>query len=151
MKITTLFKYVTILSIAFSCSNSCLAADFNQKHSFEDFARAVAKVESNNNSKAIGDNGKARGILQIHEICFNDAAKYDAELLKYGYQGCFNPQVSKRVLWAYCAKYEKEALKNGDFEILAKLWNGGCGWRTKTGKVKSNLDTYWMKVFQNLK
>lgn len=148
--ITNILKYAIILSISFLCSNSCLSATFDQRHSFDDFARAVAKVESNNNSKAIGDNGKARGILQIHETCFIDAKSFDKELNRFKYNDVFNPQVSKRVLWAYCAKYEKEALKNGNWEILARLWNGGCGWRTKTGKVKSNLDTYWTKVQKSL-
>ena len=146
MKITTFFKYVTVLSIAFSCSNSCLSATFDKKHSFEDFARAVAKVESGGNPKAIGDNGKARGILQIHEICFNDAKSFDKELNRFKYNDVFNPQVSKRVLWAYCAKYEKEALKNGNYEILARLWNSGPGW----AKKKNKTNDYWMKVKSNL-
>lgn len=143
MKLNTL-KYVTSLFICCSFTNSSLGLNFDQ------FAAAVAKVESNNNSKAVGDNGRAKGIYQIHEVCYLDAAKYDKELLKYGYQGCFNPQVSKRVLWSYCKRYEPEALKNGNWEVLARLWNGGCGWRTKTGKVKANLDTYWVKVKSNL-
>lgn len=136
----TILKYAIILSFGFVYSNSCLATDF------DDFARAVAKVESNNNSKAIGDNGKARGILQIHEICFIDAKSFDKELNRFKYNDVFNPQVSKRVLWAYCAKYEKEALKNGNFEVLARLWNSGPGW----AKKKSKTDNYWNKVSKNL-
>ena len=127
-----------------SLNLNCFGANFDQ------FAAALAKVESNNNPKAIGDGGRAKGILQIHEICFIDAAKYDKDLAKYKYSDCFNPQVSKRVLWAYCARYELKALKEGNFEVLARLWNGGCGWRTKTGKVKSNLDNYWNNVSKNL-
>lgn len=139
MKLNTL-KYVTSLFICCSFTNSSLGLNFDQ------FAAAVAKVESNNNSKAIGDNGKAKGILQIHEICFRDAAKYDKELAKFRYNDCFNPAVSKRVLWAYCARYEPKALKEGNFEVLARLWNSGPGWAGK----KSKTDNYWSKVKSNL-
>ena len=113
---------------------------------FEDFARAIGKVESGGNPKAVGDNGKARGIFQIHEVCFKDAAQFDRELAKFRYSDCFNPAVSKRVLYSYCARYESKALKSGDWETLARLWNSGPAWRNK----RAATNGYWAKVAGNL-
>lgn len=135
-----LSKYAIVLSICYTFTSDCLSL------TFDDFARAVAKVESGGNPKAIGDNGKARGILQIHEVCFIDAKSFDKELNRFKYSDVFDPRVSKRVLWAYCARYEPEALKNGNFQVLARLWNGGPSWDKKMFKT----DGYWLKVSKAL-
>lgn len=137
-------KYITVLSIAFSCSDNCLSI------TFDDFARAVAKVESSNNPKAYNSSERAIGIFQVRPGYFKDAQDYDRELLKYKHTDCYNPQIAKRIIWSYFMRYEPQALKNNNWEILSRLHNGGCGWRTKTGKVKSNLDNYWAKVKSNL-
>jgi len=118
--------------------------------SFHDFAEAIAQIESRNNPKAIGDNGRAIGNLQIQLKCFQDAAKFDKELAKYQYSHCFDPRVSKRVLWAYCSKYEPRALQNGDWVTLAKLWNSGCGWKSKTGAAKTRAIIYSEKLKKEL-
>ena len=131
---------ITALSLLLSVSASVAT-------SFDNFSAALAQVESSGNPKAVGDNGKAKGIFQIHEICFKDAAQYDKELAKFKYNDCFNVQVSKRVLYSYCARYEPKALKAGDWETLARLWNSGPGW----AKKKSKTDSYWEKISRNLK
>lgn len=142
-------KLLFICGIFATFSANC--ADFKAKTvNFSQFAAALAKVESNNQPKAIGDNGRAIGILQIQSKCFQDATKYDKELAKFQYKDCFNSQVANRVLYSYCARYEPRALQNGDWETLARLWNGGCGWRSKKGMVKNRLDIYWQKVSSNL-
>lgn len=123
-----------------------LSSTVTLAHTFEDFSRALGKVESGNNPKAVGDNGKAKGIFQIHESCFNDSKSFDKELNRFKYSDCFNPAVSKRVLYSYCARYEPQALKSGDWETLARLWNSGPGWAGK----KSKTNTYWSKVSNSL-
>lgn len=139
------FPYVLILSFGiFGSDNSVKAA------SFEDFTRALAKVESSNNPKAYNSGEKAIGLYQVRPGYFKDAQEFDRELMKYKHSDCFNPQIARRVVWSYMARYERKALENGNYEILARLHNGGCGWRTKTGKVKSNLDNYWAKIKSNL-
>lgn len=117
---------------------------------FEDFTLAIGKVESSNNPKAINKSENALGIYQIRLNYFLDAQKFDPELVKYKHSDCFNPQVSKRVIWAYMAKYDSKSLNTGNWENLAKLHNGGCGWRIKKGQVKTNLENYWRKVSANL-
>lgn len=132
-----------LLSILLSSSIG-LCADFDS------FTRALGRVESSNNPKAYNSKELAIGLYQIRPGYFRDAQLFDKDLAKYTHKDCFDPRVAKRVVWAYFMKYEKNSLQNGNWENLAKLHNGGCGWRTKTGKVKSNLDTYWMKVSKNL-
>jgi soluble lytic murein transglycosylase-like protein len=135
---------LTLLFLLFSSSIS-FCADFNQ------FTAALAKVESSNNPKAYNSGEKAIGLYQIRPGYFLDAQKYDKELTKFSHKDCYNPQIAKRVVWAYMSRYEPQALKTGNWEILSRLHNGGCGWRTKSGKVKSNLDNYWSKIYQNLR
>ena len=132
--------FTLLLSVSTSlCSN------------FEDFAASLAQVESSNNPKAYNSKEIAIGIYQIRPGYFKDAREFDRDLAKYKHSDCYNPLVAKRVIYSYFARYESKALKNGDWEALARAHNGGCGWRTKTGKVKSNLDNYWTKVSKNLK
>lgn len=134
----TLFSLLISSSIGF-CAN------------FDQFAAALAKVESSNNPKAYNSTERAVGLYQVRPAYFRDAAEFDRELAKYSHRDCFDPRVGKRAMWAYFRRYEPQALKNGNWEILSRLHNGGCGWRTKTGKVKSNLDNYWTKISQNMK
>ena len=46
---------------------------------YQQFLNAIKIVESNGNSKAVGDGGRAKGIFQIHKSYFNDAKDYDAK------------------------------------------------------------------------
>ncbi len=120
------------------------AIDFNQ------FAAALIKVESSGNPLAFNKKENAKGALQVRPAYFKDAQIFDSELRKYSHDHCFDKRVAVRVLWAYCSKYEPQALKRGDWETLARLHNGGCGWADKQGKAKTNLNNYWQKVSANL-
>jgi hypothetical protein len=112
------------------------------------FFHAIGKVESNNNDSAIGDNGRAIGRFQIWEVYYRDAKEYslrrgDSFNLKNTiYTDCRNPQIAKRVMVAYWTRYAPTALKNNDFEILARLHNSGPAWKAKISKS----DSYWLKV-----
>jgi len=63
---------------------SIAAYVFNEKNSKVDsnmlvFMHAVALVESGNNPKALGDNGKAAGAWQMHEAAILDANEWLAK------------------------------------------------------------------------
>lgn len=113
---------------------------------FEDFAKAVAKVESSNNPKAYNHKEKAIGLLQIRPLYFLDAQKFDRELARFSHRDCFDPQVARRVMWAYMARYEPQALREGNYEVLARCHNAGLGWRNK----RAATNGYWAKVAKNL-
>lgn len=123
-------KYLFSLFIVCSIN----AADINS------FFAALGKVESSNNPRAINKKEYALGIYQIRPGYFKDS--------KIGgkHESVYDTAIAKKVCLAYFAKYEPQALKNNDFETLARLHNGGCGWR----KNKSNTDIYWSKIKKNL-
>lgn len=123
-------KIIAILLVSFSVS----AADLN------DFLDAVAKVESSNNPKAINKKESAFGLYQIRPAYFKDSG------VKAKHGDVFKPEVARKVVVAYFQKYEPTALKNLDFETLARCHNGGCGWR----KNKAATNGYWKKIQKNL-
>ena len=97
-------KLLAILLVSFSVS----AADLNA------FLDAVAKVESSNNPKAINKKESAFGLYQIRPAYFKDSG------VKAKHGDVFKPEVARKVVLAYFQKYEPTALKNLDFETLAR-------------------------------
>ena len=123
-------KLLAIVLISFSVS----AADLN------DFLDAVAKVESSNNPKAVNKKESAFGLYQIRPAYFKDSG------VKAKHVDVFKPQVARKVVVANFQKYEPTALKNLDFETLARCLKGGCGWR----KNKAATNGYWKNIQKNL-
>lgn len=98
---------------------------------------AIASVESNNNPNAIGDNGKAIGIYQIHRAYWQDAVDHDPSI-GGEYKDCFNPEYARRIVIAYMDRY---APANASDETLARIHNGGPRGHKKSATLK-----YWSKV-----
>ena len=113
---------------------------------FNDFCKAVAKVESSGNPLAYNSKENAIGIYQIRSAYFKDAQNFDKELSRFTHKDCYNPEVAKRVVWAYMSRYESKALNNNDFQSMARAHNGGCGWRSKANLTNN----YWSKVSKQL-
>ena len=105
------------------------------------FKQIIGTIESNNNDFAIGDNHKALGRYQIWLICYRDCTNYD-KTITFSYNSLTNKANSDKIMEVYLNKYGRELLIKNDYESLARLWNGGCNWRNKTGKAKENLDNY---------
>ena len=108
---------------------------------------ALEGVESNGNAFAIGDNGKAKGILQIHAEVVADVNRIYKT--SYVHDDAFNKakaeQICRMYLRHYGMAYEKRTGKQINVEILARLWNGGpAGYRNR------KTDGYWAKVRRNL-
>lgn len=126
-------KILATLLLSFSVA-AASGADLNK------FLDALAKVESSGNTKAINRKETALGIYQIRPAYFKDSG------VKGNHADVFKPEVAKKVVLQYFKKYEPTALKNLDFETLARLHNGGCGWR----KHKDATNNYWKKIQKNL-
>lgn len=104
---------------------------------------SIATVESSNNSKAVGDSGKALGIYQLH-------AEYVADVNRiyktnYKHEDAFDAKIAKGIVAKYLAhygkQYEKTVGKPATAEVLARIHNGGPnGWK-KDATIK-----YWCKV-----
>jgi hypothetical protein len=113
------------------------------------FLPALARVESNNNPKAVGDNGAAIGMYQIHRCYWQDAIEFD-KTLGGRYEDCFDPEYAERVVRAYLKRY---APADATVEQLARIHNGGCNIlkkqhskKAKDKKAWDNTTKYWNKI-----
>jgi len=105
---------------------------------------ALIQVESGGNPNAVGDNGEAVGILQIHKCVVDDVDSWHRPSM-YGEGSRWSPESSISICIEYLSyykhKYEVKTLKPATFEVLARIWNGGPnGWKKKSTK------SYWLKV-----
>jgi hypothetical protein len=103
------------------------------------FIHAIAMVESGTppykNNRIKGDNGKSLGPFQISEAYWIDA---DVDGM---YADCVYWHYSVNTMWAYWCRYALDAVKNDDFETLARIHNGGPNGHKKHATIK-----YWNKV-----
>ena len=93
-------------------------------------------VESGGDPEAVGDNGKAIGILQIHDICIRDVNR----IYKTKYQwprDARDPKKARYICYLYLSHYGK----GKSIEARARIWNGG----PRGYKKKATLP-YWEKV-----
>ena len=109
---------------------------------------ALAMVESSFNPSAVGDNGDAVGLLQIHECVIQDVNRVYGT--SYTLDDRLDPQASVAICTRYIAHwgqhYTRVTGQPLTQEVCAKIWNGGAyGWR-KTGAVANRLDAYWSKI-----
>ena len=121
---------------------------------FEKFLEALNWVEAGGRKKNVppGDNGKATGPLQIHREYWKDAVDWYAGngiILKKDhkyYAQCNDWEYSKFIVYGYLKRYASAALREGDWEKLARIHNGG-----PNGMKKKSTIPYWEKVADALK
>ncbi len=101
---------------------------------------ALVHVESKGSVHAIGDNGKAIGILQIHKEVVDDVNK--AYGTTYTYADRKSIEKSREICRKYLILHGGLHATN---EKYARIWNGGpCGHR------KRNTKKYWHMVKRHL-
>ena len=101
---------------------------------------ALIIVESSGNDRAIGDNGKAIGPLQIHREVVLDVNRITGS--HYRHQDMTNRAQARAVCEAYLKHYGNGATP----EQLARRWNGG-----PKGDQKQATAAYWRKVQKEIK
>ena len=104
---------------------------------------ALVKVESSGKADAVGDGGKAVGILQIHKGVIEDVNKISK--VKYTVADRKDAKKSREICKLYLSHwgkhYQKKTGKVATDEVLSRIWNGGpSGWK------KSATNGYWAKV-----
>ena len=114
-----LLLLVCFTSVA-RCNNSISSRDL------ERLLDAIAQVESNNYSRAVGDGGCALGKYQIHKAYWKDGIRILG--VKWSYRDASDPQKARQVVRAYLGHYGK-----GKTLIqIARIHNGGPrGYRKK--------------------
>ena len=84
-------------------------------------------VESNNNPSAVGDNGKAIGILQIHKDCVEDINDTYYTVLMH--EDMLSEKLSKEIFVLYLKHgwrvFKKKHHHDPSEEDLVRMWNGG--------------------------
>jgi len=109
----------------------------------DDLIPSLIQVESQGSDKAIGDNGKAFGCLQIWEVVIKDVNRvyktnYKHSDMMFRYPSC---EVCFLYLKFWGNQYTKKTGKKASLEVLSKIWNGGPnGWK------KEATEKYWKKV-----
>lgn len=107
---------------------------------------ALVRVESNGNPRAVGDNGKALGVLQIWDVVIKDVNRVTGS--RYVHADAFDPAKARAICRAYLAHYgtAKRLGRQPTDQDLARIWNGGPnGWRN------ASTLKYWHKVAKVLK
>ena len=102
---------------------------------------ALEQVESKGDPKAIGDKGKAFGILQIWEVVIIDVNR--AKGTSYVHADAFDPVKARAICRAYLSIYctERRLGRKPTMEDAARIWNGG-----PNGHKKAATEKYWQKV-----
>ena len=139
-KATWLIILFTVILAASALGSVTGQSTLRQKQ--EKLLNALIKVESNGNDKAIGDNGKAIGCLQIHRVYWVDAIERSG--LGGNYVDCMRRDYSKCVVRAYMNRHGKLWWKTMDgfnAEKIARIHNGG-----PKGYKKKATKSYWKKV-----
>lgn len=137
MKKSINFYHVFLVIFACFLPNNLHSEEIiGNNKSFGQFLTILGKLESSNNPQAIGDNKRAIGIYQIHKICWQDTV----DKIGGSYSNCFNPKYASNVAYVYLNKYCPQAVKNNNYEIMARTWNGG-----PTGYREQSTLKYWEK------
>jgi len=114
-----------------------------QEPDLTEFFYALAEVESNHNDDATGDGGKAIGRYQIWRVYWIDATEFSG--IGGQYEDVRQKDYAEKIMRAYWKRYHREAYYARDYEVLARIHNGG----PKGHKKKATLP-YWKKVQQHL-
>ena len=107
---------------------------------------ALISVESGGRADAVGDNGKAFGILQIWDVVVKDVNTFYGT--SYTHKDAFNPTKAQQICRYYLRLYATKA-RIGDmdpYEAAARIWNGG-----PNGHRKAATLAYWARVKKALK
>ena len=106
------------------------------------FWKALHQVETSGGLGAIeGDGGRSLGPLQISRAYFADSK------LTGSYEQVIELEAAIKVASAYMRRYEPEAWRQGNVDILARLHNAGPSWRRKLAAT----DGYAAKVIRAMR
>lgn len=130
--------------IAFLCVLTALSV--NAVEVSDRLLHALKMAESGCKSDAIGDRGKAVGILQLHKVYVDDANRI-VGYKKYSYNDRYDvsksEEMARIVLTHYGRHYERKTGKRCTDEVLARIHNRGYSqWNDKLGA------RYWNRVKQ---
>lgn len=100
---------------------------FPTKEELTDIYNVIKYVETNNNPKAVGDNGKAYGIVQIHWVCIRDVNKtFNTEFV---HKDAFVEDYAREIFNLYIHKgvklFREKHNRDPTEQEVVRMWNGG--------------------------
>lgn len=121
------------------------------------FLKAIATIESNCDDKAVGDNGRSIGRYQISKAYWKDACEHNPILGKKHnasnkWEDCHQDFYATEIVLAYFDRYAAQYVKDKNWEMLARLHNGGPSMlgNKPNKKMWDNTTKYWEKVKKEL-
>ncbi len=133
----------TITAFLLSCQASYLLTG----HASDPFPRALKamiQVESGGDPYAVGDGGRAIGVLQIHRAYWSDATRFLG--VDWPYSQARDPVKAAMAVEAYTRHYARQYGRPWTVETIARIHNGGpTGWR------KESTIPYYRKVQAHLR
>jgi hypothetical protein len=111
-----------------------------------DIYNVIKHVETNNNPNAVGDDGKAYGVVQIHLGAILDVNRiYGTD---YIHEDAFHEECSEEIFYRYIsygiAIYIQNHNTRPTEEEIVRMWNGGIyrGYKIKSTKK------YWNRYLK---
>lgn len=109
----------------------------------------ITRVESNKDSTAIGDGGKAWGIVQIHKIAVDDVNRLYGT--QYTHADAFKVECAKEIfvlyLYAGITMFRNRYHRMPTEQEVVRMWNGGI----YTGYRRITTIKYYKKYEQSTK
>lgn len=119
----------------------------------------LKQIESGNNAQAVGDGGKAVGVLQIWPVMVEEVNRISGK--KFTLEDRFNVDKSEEMAKIYLNYYLNLEEKRGhqvNHKTVAFLWNGGPAGRIYARdqdygneQKRQNLENYWKKYLTQYK
>lgn len=107
----------------------------------KEIVNTLKYTETNNNLHAIGDNGKAFGVLQIHDVCVRDVNRLHNT--NYKHKQMFKEKFAEEVTLLYLKsgikRFKKIYRKSPTEEQVVRMHNGGI---YKGYRIKATLPYY---------
>lgn len=105
--------------------------------------KAMIYVESRGDPLAVGDGGRAIGVLQIHKDYWRDATGFLG--VDWPYSDARDPVKAAAAVRAYCEHYAKAYNRPWTAETISRIHNGGpLGWK-KRATIR-----YYRKILAHL-
>ena len=107
---------------------------------------ALIAVESGGDARAIGDGGRALGVLQIHAGVVQDVNRIAGR--SWTHADAHRPEIAVQMAEIYLRHYVTPARlgRAPTTQDYARVWNGGPNGHRKTATLP-----YWRKVRRHLK
>lgn len=113
----------------------------------------IAVVESRHKQFAVGDHGKAYGLVQAHSIMVREANRISGK--RYTHEQMFDPRKAREVVTIVIDYYDRfiqsEVGRPATAKELAFIWNGGGdAWTRVTRPIhdgkQRRLEAYYRKI-----